>query len=253
MGWMKVLLSLLIMSLIVFVYTKQDGMQAERVIQPIETILGLVHSEELDVEEWQVLARDVQGTIESSKSFHQHVHNLGLQLEGWNQTYLDTSATEWTAEYQLQPANGVQESLRIMAYPENDSHTLTYTYKLTGNEASDWRRYELADKLQNRMLLFTMDTASLYTQVKSTSDAPILKSDSLLEKAHSYMKTLDAEEVEFITEETFVSVSAYTTVWKDQMITAGKPMNVQIALRADSALGTGTTVTIGTPIITTEY
>ena len=253
MGWMKVLLSLLIMSSVIVFYSKSDNMQAERIIQPIETILELVEYDDLALKEWQVLARDVQGTVDSQDMFQEHVHKLSGQLEGWDQTYLDTSTTEWTAEYQLQSAGGVKESLRLMAYPDNNTHTLTFTYKLTGTSASDWKRYELADQLQNRLLLLSMDTASLYTQVQSKKDAQINKKESLMKLANTYMDALDAEEVEALTEETFVSVSAYTTVWKQQLNTGNKTMNVQIALRSDEALGEGTTVTIGTPIITTEY
>ncbi|MDQ0207028.1 YwmB family TATA-box binding protein [Alkalicoccobacillus murimartini] len=253
MGWVKWILSLLIMSFVIVFYVKPDNTQAELIIQPIETILELVKSDELALKEWQLLARDVQGTVDSQQLFQEHVHKLRDQLEGWDQTYLDTSATEWTAEFHLTSAGGVKESLRLMAYPENSSHTLTYSYKMSGTSAEDWLRYDLADQLKSRLLLFTMDTASLYTQVQSIQDAPITKSGSLLDQAYTYMDVLNATEVEALTEETFVSVSAYTNVWKDQLNTGGKPMNVQIALRSDSALGDGTTVTIGTPIITTEY
>lgn len=253
MGWMKGLLSLLIMSSAVVFYTNSDNTQAERDIQPIETILELVEYGDMALKEWQVLARDVQGTIDSEKMFQKHVHKLRDQLEGWDQTYYDTSATEWTAEFQLTSEGGVTESIRLMAYPENGTHTLASTYKLVGTRATDWHTYKLEEQLQDRLLLFSMDTASLFTQVQGTQDALTNKNDSLLDQAHVYMEKLDAKEVEALTEETFVSVSAYTTVWKDQLNTGDQTMNVQIALRSDKALGEGTTVTIGTPIITTEY
>ncbi|UTW70831.1 YwmB family TATA-box binding protein [Anaerobacillus sp. HL2] len=76
----------------------------------------------------------------------------------------------------------------------------------------------------------------------------------LYEQAEIILDEFSAQQIELLKEETFISVSAYTNTWNNLLTTNEQTnMNLQIAIRAKERLGGKTTVTIGTPIITTEY
>jgi hypothetical protein len=67
------------------------------------------------------------------------------------------------------------------------------------------------------------------------------------------LKAFKADSVEELSEEAFVSVTAYTEMWEDVLLTQDQQrMNLQIAIR-NQGMGEKTTFVVGTPIITSEY
>lgn len=58
--------------------------------------------------------------------------------------------------------------------------------------------------------------------------------------------------MESLNEQRFVSISGFTNDWDHSIKTKNGKMNIQISLRS-AGMGERTTVTVGTPIITTEY
>jgi hypothetical protein len=66
------------------------------------------------------------------------------------------------------------------------------------------------------------------------------------------LRAFNAKPVESLVEESFISVSAYTGLWKEALQTKKQEMNLQIALRK-TRMGGQTTIVVGTPIITSEY
>lgn len=87
-----------------------------------------------------------------------------------------------------------------------------------------------------------------------TAETTTLNDDSLFATGKRYTEQLGATIQEVLKEETFVSLSAYNNEWDTGIaLVNGNNMNVQVALRQNPDLGQQTRVTLGTPIITTEY
>ncbi|MED2942018.1 YwmB family TATA-box binding protein [Bacillus swezeyi] len=74
----------------------------------------------------------------------------------------------------------------------------------------------------------------------------------LQKKAKELVSEFNAKTVEDLIEPNFVSVSAYTNEWKESIKTDKHQMNLQVSLR-NAGMGEKLTVTVGTPIVTTEY
>ncbi|MFN2744594.1 MULTISPECIES: YwmB family TATA-box binding protein [Bacillus] len=74
----------------------------------------------------------------------------------------------------------------------------------------------------------------------------------LQKKAKELVNEFNAKSVEDLIEPNFVSVSAYTNEWKESIQTEKHQMNLQVSLR-NAGMGEKLTVTVGTPIVTTEY
>jgi hypothetical protein len=74
----------------------------------------------------------------------------------------------------------------------------------------------------------------------------------LQKKAEMLANEFQAKPVEYLVESNFVSLSAYTDKWEQFIMTSNDKMNVQIAIRS-SEMNENHTITVGTPIVTTEY
>ena len=220
----------------------------------MENILETTEKKELEVHQWQLLARDIQGTVSDAHSFQQHVHNWSKRLVGWELSPVNVSGTEWTAHAKREdPTMDVTELIRIFSYPVNGKHVLSYTYELTGSSPSVLQSLSLQELLQDRIVLFSLENATVLTQLTAFMYEDNHRTESLYDQAGQFVSSLGAVEIESFKEETFVSVSAYNDEWVDDIRTKDKKMNVQVALRQGMRLGSETTVTIGTPIITIEY
>lgn len=71
-------------------------------------------------------------------------------------------------------------------------------------------------------------------------------------KILSIFSTLRATELERLQDETVVSISGYSAAWKPFIEINDQKMNVQVATHRDTQTE-GTSITVGTPIITAEY
>lgn len=66
------------------------------------------------------------------------------------------------------------------------------------------------------------------------------------------LQSLQANQVESLEEDEFFSISAYSSLFSQDLKLAEQSMNVQIGLR-QKPMEAGTTIVVGTPIITIEY
>ncbi|MGG2990379.1 YwmB family TATA-box binding protein, partial [Geobacillus stearothermophilus] len=96
--------------------------------------------------------------------------------------------------------------------------------------------------LQEKFVIFTC----LDGHVNGMMDVVLQK------KAEMLANEFQAKPVEYLVESNFVSLSAYTDKWEQFIMTSNDKMNVQIAIRS-SEMNENHTITVGTPIVTTEY
>ncbi|WP_157800917.1 YwmB family TATA-box binding protein [Bacillus solitudinis] len=225
---------------------------AQETMDALPALVKLTESEGLDVQEWQLLARDVQGVIKNKASFLQHVHNMSVKLSEFDFDEPDTSTSEWQARAVLHhPTTKMVETIHIYAYPSNGELVLSYTYVIKGQSATSLESVETQQLVADRRNVLNLKKTKVFSQIQSSYTLD--ESKPLNETASHLVSALGAVEIEELNEETFVSISAYTDEWEDYILTDDKKMNVQVAIRQDIRMGYGTTVTIGTPIITTEY
>ncbi|WP_157796566.1 YwmB family TATA-box binding protein [Bacillus sp. FJAT-45037] len=224
-------------------------------LRELESMLSWAEEEQLIVQDWQLRIREGQGRVKDQDAFLQHVHNLNKLLVDWNLSNVNVADTEWSmTATRPAPWGEGEEQLHVYAYDQNGSYEIIHTYAWLGSSEDliEWEK--MNDVLNERKTMFSMQQSPVFSQVTAvrTENSEYGK-QSLIEEARLMLSDLGATEVESLNEETFVSVSAYNNVWTDAIVTNGQKMNLQLALRQEDTMGSGTTVTIGTPIITTEY
>ncbi|WP_413377965.1 YwmB family TATA-box binding protein [Alkalihalobacillus sp. 1P02AB] len=240
---------------LVIVHFFANSLGGHSFVAAANELVSLAEDKKWDIHEWQILAREEQGLITNQESFRQHVHMMSSDLDDWQVTDVDDSAQEWKATLTNQnPEMDVQESLTVFAYPENGQYRLSHTYKLQGSSLHTLASQQLEPLVNKRIDSFSLDQSAIYTQLKTSEDQSYLDNhQSLSHFATELLESLDAKQVEALEEESFVSFSAYLEDWEQAILTNGEEMNLQLAIRQEQGLGSRTTVTIGTPIITTEY
>lgn len=157
---------------------------------------------------------------------------------------------EWKVSGSKVHDDGSVERLTVIAYPHKKQYQSYFIYALEGTllpksgfEETERRFYQKAEKFASKNLNY-------FSCMSGITDDKM--KFGLYNEAHELVSSFSAVPIEELQEETFVSLSAYTALWDDAITTAQDKMNLQIAVRTDG-LGGRTTVTIGTPIITSEY
>lgn len=202
---------------------------------------------DIQLEQWQLIAKE---TI--ANEFEQTVAKL--QKEQSDFTWESPRYTEDVVHVEAvkyAPDESHVEKIVLHSYLHHEKPETLLTYEITG---SMWNEQIKSDAV----LLFSTRTTDLFSEspavftcitgnLNDTMNNIVLK-----DEARAIMHQFHADFVEEMQEETFVSLSAYTTLWHSSLLTNRKKMNLQIALRQQH-IDDSITVMIGTPILMTEY
>ncbi|OIJ21772.1 hypothetical protein BKP45_03485 [Anaerobacillus alkalidiazotrophicus] len=147
---------------------------------------------------------------------------------------------------------GVTQTLTYIVYPHNKQLHSYLIYEVQGVQTLSEKQL---DSLTSVVLFRHQDLFNKNTKIFTcaTGNGSDKLNLGLGEQAELLLKEFSAQKIEALKEETFISISAYTNIWNSSLTTTEESMNLQLAIRANERLGGETTVTIGTPIITTEY
>ncbi|MBU9710583.1 YwmB family TATA-box binding protein [Evansella tamaricis] len=166
-------------------------------------------------------------------------HETGMQ-EKWYGTFSDdTTSYSEKITFFIQPMVSSKDQFEV------------YTiFEASFQPVSNWDTP--LSSLFNGSILSHFETSDIFLRIEGT----VTGYDALTVQrmGQKIVESFSADVVEQLQEETFVSLSARTPHWENGIVTNGQQMNLQIALREiENGLGGETTVTIGTPLITTEY
>ena len=218
---------------------------------PLAEIVELMETNDIGLTEWKLYTRGEFQKVRSKseykqllKQFMEHYDNFS-----WEQKEGDPHWKVFGSN--VHNALPFAEDLTILAYPQGSYYHVYLVYEIQGKSWNVEKWAQISPIFQERIDELFPTPTPVFTTVRGVSDS-IGKSD-LYETAKAYLEQLNAETIEGLKEETFVSLSAYNAKWNGSITTNGQQMNLQAALRQSSRLGGETTVTIGTPIITTEY
>lgn len=255
-AWKFVVLGF-VFSMLGYVHLQSNAIDIQSYQRSLTDIYQLAEKENLAIHEWQVRMRDERKeTIHNKEEFAQLVDSWTKQLHDWKKTDVSLHGNEWVAQFTYHNvALQTTESVQLFAYlsPGQDDYTYLMTYDVIGLMTSELEFNKMYDMLDERTRLLGLNSADVYVQIQAAHQPVVTKQISNIEYAEKWIKALGAKTVEALDEETFVSVSAYNPAWSPVLKTKENKMNVQVALRQEERLGGRTTVTIGTPIITTEY
>ncbi|MFC7371503.1 YwmB family TATA-box binding protein [Fictibacillus iocasae] len=238
----------LILFAIQFSVSYADSRQSH---EKLELMAEQLEKREIELTEWSLYTRGNLGLIEDFNGYLDTVEKLKSKMPelDWSTKPLK-SGGEWKMSGMKSHGDGSVERLTVIAYPHKKELASYFIYAVEGThlpesgfKKTEKRFYEKAAKFSSEKLNYFSCMSGI------TGDKMKF---GLYNEAHELVSSFSAVPIEELQEETFVSLSAYTALWDDAITTAQDKMNLQIAVRTDG-LGGRTTVTIGTPIITSEY
>ncbi|WP_157812089.1 YwmB family TATA-box binding protein [Alteribacter populi] len=235
------------------VYSTHDS-EAQSQIQKLQQINHKMTENSIRTNRWHIYARnDRQETLPEEKMNGFVESQMDhLNMFDWHHAEQQDGTQVWKG-VRTDQQSALTESMKLHALPVGkDEYRTYYTYEASMIPNSTDANPAFSLLINTEKMPEWLEQSEFFTRVEGALPE---NHETTLEKwGETIAKVFSAKIVEELQEASFVSTSAYTPLWDSQLETNGEPMNLQIALRMnENGLGGETTVTIGTPIITTEY
>lgn len=206
----------------------------------IKTLASVLQDENILITGWSVYARE---TLEE-ENVEDLVKELKVQLPDWTWSHRNGELTA------VSNSSEIQEKIKIVS---TDTNGPIHTYVMYEVRGQHWNKNTetflnknlpgtLFDIFRGNATTFSCIEGEINDKIKSA--LPVYKTKLL--------KAFQAEEVEGLEEDSFISTSAVSPLF-DNSLSNDHEMNMQLGLRKTDRLGAKTTLVVGTPIITIEY
>lgn len=251
MGIVRGLMALLMMVSIMAMYTYGEAMVPNQESQELLEIIETMEEKEIDVENWKIYTRDTLQMMTNEQGVEDQFQELLEITEGFQWTEKTSGETDKYVGSKQHPKKNIIETVTFLAYPHKTNFQTYLIYEVNGDgwDNQEWQSF--SPILSDRIETFFDNNSPIFTTVTgSGNNNPNLGLDHY---ANKLVDSFSAQKIEGLNEETFVSLSAYNDQWETSIQSKQEKINLQIALRGNERLGGGITVTIGTPIITSEY
>ena len=144
----------------------------------------------------------------------------------------------------------MNESIRIMQ-TVTDRQVQTYiVYEMTGKGWNEETREFIEGSIVNRINDIFHGKSTTFSCVYGDFGDKMSKSVS--EHVKPLLQAFQAQEIESLKEDSFISTTAYSPLFGETIQTMTDEINLQLGVRKQG-LGGKTTIVVGTPIITVEY
>ncbi|KKB34629.1 YwmB family TATA-box binding protein [Bacillus thermotolerans] len=217
--------------------------------EELYTMAEVIEDENYTIKEWSIYSRKPMGEVKSKAAFYNKVNKIKKKKE----------------EYQWTSIEDVNHHLKLVGIYKNKQEKFVHRVIVTGVNNNEGYKVEVANEVKsyqwNRKNINTVlakvgyqvNKKSSFYSMKGEADIDNIRESELAKKAKGLMYNLSAIEVESLVEDEFVSLSSLSTRWDNKIkLDKNKEMNLQIAARFNPK-NDKLTVTVGTPIITTEY
>lgn len=217
---------------------------------------SVARQNELDIEKLAYAVQQQHGTV---IEWSLHTRELDEHPSDWTVVRLKKAFPEW--EWSLSDTSGsetvtgtkrngfIEEKIKAVT-SEHKANPVSYvSYEIKGEKWDESTAKRASKLLQSRTELIFKQKTVVFSCIKGVFNDEKKFGRS---QVNGILSSLQAKEKEAISEEDFLSVSAYSSLFSQALSLPGEEMNLQIGLRKSNA-GHGTYFTVGTPILTNEY
>ena len=143
-----------------------------------------------------------------------------------------------------------EERITIVSTPTKQRIHAYVIYEVTGKAWTQHTEQFLTQELSAKISAIFQGNPTIFSCITAELDGKI--KSSLSSRINGMLTAFKADEIESSRENSFISVSASSSLFAETLETNHDNMNLQLAVRAQG-LGSKTTLVVGTPIITIEY
>lgn len=216
-------------------------------LTPLAQMAEGMERQDVSIDKWTLHAKQNMSLTE--KEFYQKVQRLKSEYRQYDWVIAQEDKMIKAIGTDTDKKNRTSFRLQLVTTLKKHNPTSYLLYEQMSLETPDsWNdTYEQFERetlgiFQEKVVIFTCLNGHLDDNMNIV----------LQKKANQLLNEFQARSVEHVVEPNFVSISAFTDEWEEYIMTSKHKMNLQIALRS-AEMGGKHTVTVGTPIVTTEY
>ncbi|KIL30889.1 hypothetical protein B4073_3725 [Bacillus subtilis] len=216
-------------------------------LTPLAQMAEGMERQDVSIDKWTLHAKQNMSLTE--KEFYQKVQRLKSEYRQYDWVIAQEDKMIKAIGTYTDKKNRTSFRLQLVTTLKKHNPTSYLLYEQMSLETPDsWNdTYEQFERetlgiFQEKVVIFTCLNGHLDDNMNIV----------LQKKANQLLNEFQARSVEHVVEPNFVSISAFTDEWEEYIMTSKHKMNLQIALRS-AEMGGKHTVTVGTPIVTTEY
>jgi hypothetical protein len=218
-------------------------------LDALPQIVHVLQDENVTIHDWSLYAREQQTQTVSLEQVKKQADHLKVQYPEFKWT---TQKEKTDLRFEGVKTNknlSTSEKITLLAYPRKNAYQTYLIYVVSGTnwDEAKWKN-QISSTVQYQINQFIDNNGKIFSC--ASGDFGDKMDVVLSKKSERILKDLKAKPIEADHEKTFTSISAYTELWKEAIQSDRKRMNVQLGLRT---VDHRTTVTLGTPIITSEY
>ncbi|GGH84101.1 hypothetical protein JOD43_001911 [Pullulanibacillus pueri] len=245
----KILIFVFLFTFFIGAYAHAHSQSYTLQMRKLPAIIGALHKENVSVNSWSVYGRENSETFLDKSEFYSKAATLKQQFSEFHWKDIEVQNEQQLKFTGTFNGEKYQETVTLFAYPYKNGFKTYFIYEAVGKHWDGKKWESISSDIDERLrAIFQNKNGKIFVWASGALDG---KMDvGMTAKAQEFLSDLNAHEIEKIDDKTFVSLSAYNKHWKELIQTNGNKMNVQVGLRKAHEQ---TTVTIGTPIITTEY
>jgi hypothetical protein len=242
----KNLYVLLILSMVGFILLNIVSAKDEPDLFKMASIL---EDENMIIHKWSLNAREILETVQTKQEAENKVNQLKEQFPNWDWSFSDDDE-KWEAKAVFTPKKDVNESIRILSTVTKARVQTYIVYEVTGKGWNEGTKNFIEGSISKRMNDIFHGKSTIFSCVYS--DFGDKMNESLPGHVNQLLKAFQAQEIESLEEDSFISTTAYSPLFEEKIQTMTDEMNLQLGVRKQR-LGGKTTLVVGTPIITVEY
>ncbi|WP_350019690.1 YwmB family TATA-box binding protein [Priestia flexa] len=242
----SVFLAIFIAGIIVYYGSYVTNAQASN--STLEKMVNVLNKEAVEMKEWSLYAREEAVDVTSLVNFQMKSKQLQSKFRGFKWD-IKRENDVWKAEGTRQ-TESVKELIMLTYTGDEKSKGGYISYELIGQGFTTRNVNDAEEIFKDNYEQLFLTNPLIFSCIKGEIND---KMESVLSlQVKQLLTAFNAQQIESLMEESFVSVSAYTGLWEEALSSQQQEMNLQIALRK-TGMGGQTTLVVGTPIITSEY
>ncbi|WP_071393307.1 YwmB family TATA-box binding protein [Bacillus tuaregi] len=205
----------------------------------------VLEGEKIDINKWTLHARKSLENVQAQEKMKE----LSSEYSDMNWEISEDNE-KWHAKAVMSEDNGINETLQILSTGEGNQMQSYLIYEITGEgwqkETKEFIEQVIVEKLSD----IFHGKAIIFSCIFSEFGDKMNK--SLPSHVNELLRAFEANEIETLEEDSFISTTAYTKLFSESFKGQSEEMNLQLGVR-NQGLGGKTTLVVGTPIITVEY
>ena len=216
--------------------------------QELKTMAEVLQDEFIIINEWSLYSREIMDNVKTKQDQEKVVVELKDKFSDWS--WNETKQGEQHTITATTVSAGYDERIKIILTDTYGQLSTNVLYEVKGYSWDRQSEDFLGKEWQNRLFDIFRENATTFSCIKGESNDKI--DTALPTYMNRLLKAFNAEEIEALEEQTFMSTSASSPLFSGT-VSKDHDMNLQLGLRKTDRMGGNTTIVVGTPIITIEY